>query len=439
MARILLINYYWPPSGGSAVQRWVDITSHFARLGIVADVVTIDDKIATYPFVDWKIGERIDSSTTIYRTNSAELFYLYNKLIGKKDKGQQNNDPKEKPGFLNKVARLVRGNFFLPDPRRGWNKFAFQKAVELIHAHQYDALFTAGPPQSTHLVGLKLKKHFPQIRWIADLHDYWTDNFNLKSFYRTRVAAAVDRAFEKKVLTQADVIMTHCRSSKQLLSRRVPRTAEKFIVHTMGYHGDLFADRSYKFKKQEAFVIAYTGLLLDSYKPEGFVKALRKLVDAHKEVPIIFRLAGYVYDGFFEQIKRNRLDVHFEYLGYVPQVQSVEVLKSSSVVLLINPKVPGNERIVPGKVYEYLAVEKPILGISTPGSENEVLINEARAGSNFDFDNTEGMFLYLDELVKSWKKNKQVDLPASSYHLRYERKREIEHLAQQLGLTNKPT
>src|SRR5690606_26173171 len=115
-------------------------------------------------------------------------------------------------GFLDKVARFVRGNFFLPDPRRGWNKHALDQVETLLQYNKYDAVFTAGPPQSTHLVGLVLKKKFPQLFWVADLHDYWTDNFNLKTFYRTAIAHKIDLDFEKQVVYQANAVLTHCHS-----------------------------------------------------------------------------------------------------------------------------------------------------------------------------------------------------------------------------------
>lgn len=428
MKKILLINYYWPPSGGSAVQRWLDITRYFDQLGIESHVITIDDKIATFPFTDYMLLERIAVSTKVYRTNSAELFFLYDKFLGKKKGKDQSSDPKEKKGFLNSVARFVRGNFLLPDPRLGWNKFAYKQAEILLGQHQFDAVFTAGPPQSTHLVGLKIKKKFPGVQWIADFHDYWTDNFNLKSFYRTRLATNIDRAFERKVLRKADFVMTHCRSSKSLLARRMGGDAEKILVHTMGYNGDLFSDKSYKGKPQEAFTIAYTGILLANYSPYGFLNALKRLCEVYPDVILRFKLAGHIYEDFWQEIESSQLEENFEFLGYVTQSESIELLKESSVVLLLNPRVPNNERIVPGKIYEYLAVEKPILSISNKGSENEWLVQEAQAGRNFEYDDVSGIFNFLDSQVKIWLEKRNVDLVASDKYLKYERKNEVSQL-----------
>lgn len=424
-----MINYYWPPSGGSAVQRWLDITRHFDQLGIQSYVITIDERIATYPFRDEKLLARVAESTQVYRTDSAELFHLYDRMMGRKPKESSANDPKESSGFLNKIARFVRGNFILPDPRRGWNRYAFQQAELLLREIQFDAVFTAGPPQSTHLVGLNIKKQFPKVKWIADFHDYWTDHFNLKSFYRTRIATYFDKRLEKKVLRNADFIMTHCRSSKKLLTERIGAEMDKIWVHTMGYNGDLFADKSYKYQTQDSFVIVYTGMLLENYSPNGFLEALQKLIISYPSLPIKLKIAGYVYEHFFQEIARFNVQAHFEFVGYVSQMESVQLLKEGSMVLLINPRVPNSERIVPGKIYEYFGVEKPILSISKKNSENEVLIQEMNAGSNYDYDDVPGIYHFLEQQLKLWQEKGHIDLPASDAHTQYVRTNEIVKLA----------
>ncbi len=175
--KILLLNYYWPPGGGPAVQRWLDITNYLSAYGIDTDVVTVDDKLATYPFRDETLMTRISPGTRIFRTGTSELFSIYKRFIGKGKVPANGLVDEPDPTFLQKAARFARGNFFLPDPRRGWNKHAYAQAAALIKTERIDVIFTAGPPHSTHLIGLKLKKHFPHIPWIADIHDYWTSDF----------------------------------------------------------------------------------------------------------------------------------------------------------------------------------------------------------------------------------------------------------------------
>lgn len=432
--KILLINYYWPPCGGSAVQRWLDLTNSFAKAGIACDVITIDDKIATFPFRDPRLNERIAESTTVYRTGSSELFYVYNRLFGRKTAlEKQSNIDITNTRFTQKIARFLRGNFFIPDPRRGWNKHALKKAEELIHQNHYEAIFTAGPPQSSHLIGLTLRKKFPKILWVADFHDYWTDNFNQKQFYRTAVAKWIDRRYEKAVLKYADWIMTHCQSSKNLLSKKVNGIAGKILVHTMGYNGDLFADKSYKGKRQDKFVIAYTGILAATYQPAVFLEAVARLIRNNPATPVQLTFAGAVSDEIAHKINELHLENHYKFLGYLSQKDAVELLQKSSVLFLCNPRVGDDRRIVPGKVYEYLAAEKPIISLSSPGSENEQLITAFHAGRNFDWNQDEEMFQYLQTLLTEWEKKKNLDLPDNADIIQFERSHEAASLMKKLG------
>jgi len=435
--QILLINYYWPPCGGSAVQRWLDLTNYFAREGIVSHVITIDDKIATFPFRDPQLMDRMANTTKVFRTGSSELFHIYDKLFGRTtQKEKQRNIDITSRKFTQKAARFLRGNFFIPDPRRGWNKHALRQAGDLLHSHHYEAVFTAGPPQSSHLIGLALKKKHPQIKWVADFHDYWTDNFNQKQFYSTAPAKWIDRNSEKKVLKNADRIMTHCQSAKKLLSEKVRGIEEKILIHRMGYNGQLFGDTSYKWKKQEEFVIAYTGILAATYQPEPFIKAVQTLIQRYPETPVKMRFAGAISTDIAEKIRLLGLEDNFEFLGYVSQKDSIALLQSATLLFLCNPKIGDDRLIVPGKIYEYLAAGKPIISLSSPGSENEQLIETCQAGRNFGWHQTEEIFKYLDSLMATWKDKKNLDLPDNEEVMRFERSVEAKVLIQKLGIIN---
>lgn len=433
--KILLINYYWPPCGGSAVQRWLDLTNNFAKEGIISDVITIDENIATFPFRDPQLIDRIADSTQVFRTGSSELFYIYDKLFGRvTQKERQLNIDITDQKFTQKIARFVRGNFLIPDPRRGWNKHALKQAEVLLGANHYDAVFTAGPPQSSHLIGLALKKKYPAIKWVADFHDYWTDNFNQKQFYRTAPAKWIDRHYEKDVLRRADWIMTHCSSSKKLLSGKVKATGDKILIHRMGYNGALFGDKSYKWKKQDTFVIAYTGILAATYRPEPFIEAVHKLIRCYPEIPIKMKLAGALSNDIEEKIKLCGIENNFDFLGYVSQKESVELLKNATILFLCNPKIGNDRLIVPGKIYEYLAVEKPIVSLSSPESENEQLIETFKAGKNFEWHQTEEIFHYLNSLMTIWKDKKNLDLPDNENVNQFERENESKALLKKLHL-----
>lgn len=425
--KILLLNYYWPPSGGPAVQRWLDITRYLAACGVHTYVVTVDEKKATYPFIDETLLGRIDRSTQTLRTGTSEWFGIYKRFIGKGKVPANGLVDEPEPNLLQKAARFARGNFFLPDPRRGWNKHAFSRAAALLRSEKIDVLFTAGPPHSTHLVGLRLKKHFPHLPWIADIHDYWTEISYLSKFYRTAVAGYVDKRLEKEVLWSADGIMTHCQSSKSLQCQKLAgRDCSKIFVHTMGFNEDLFHSRPPE--RQRRFEIIYTGIMADHYDPEMLFRALRTAMSERPDIPVSLKFVGILASTIRDRIIELGLGHVLNELPYMPHTAAIDELYKATVVFLINPKFE-NERIhVPGKIYEYLAVLKPILSISPHGSENEQIILGMNAGRNFDRSEQEQFSHYLVGLMDRWQEDRNVDLPENPAIRMYGRRHESEKL-----------
>ncbi|HEY0298235.1 MAG TPA: glycosyltransferase [Arachidicoccus sp.] len=423
MKKILLLNYYWPPSGGSAVQRWLDITNNLEKLDVQTYVITIDEKCATFPFIDETLNGRIAGTTKVFKTGSSELFYLYNLITGKKkDKFDERVVNKTKDSFVGKVSRFVRGNFFIPDPRKGWNPHAYKKAVEIINTYKIDIVFTAGPPQSTHLIGLKLKKHFPDIKWIADIHDFWTDIYILKSFYRTKLAHYFDKKLESKVLHTANMIMTHSRSSKMIFENKLKPGIDKnkIFVYTMGFNETLF-QRQENALAQKEFIIFYSGILSKKNKAEFFLRIFKELVDANPVFPIKLKFAGSIYKELIDDIQSLSLENHVEYLGYLSHETLVKKLYESTALLLINPFFEDEKYHVPGKLYEYIAAYKPIISISSKDSENEAIIHECNAGKNFDWNEMEQLKKHLSQLMAQWMQSKNIDLPLNANVHKYGR------------------
>jgi glycosyltransferase involved in cell wall biosynthesis len=421
--KILLLNYYWPPSGGSAVQRWLDITNNLSALDIHTTVVTVDEQQATYPYIDESLLGRIDPSTKTYRTPTSGLFGFYKKYIGKGKVPAIGLVDEPDPTFLQKVARFARGNIFLPDPRRGWNRHAYARAAALLEQEQIKIVFTAGPPHSSHLIGLRLKKNFPHIRWIADIHDYWTEISYLSKFYRTAAAAWFDRRMELQVLRNADRVMTHCQSSVRLQCEKLKaQNCEKVFIHTMGFNEDLF--HAPAGTKQTHFEIIYTGIIAEHYEPGILFRALRTAMSRHPAIPVKLKFVGALSPAIREEAVGLGLDAILEEVPYLPHAQVVEHLYGSTALFLINPKFENESMHVPGKLYEYLAVFKPIISVSPHGSENEQIIERMKAGRNFDRKEESDLARYLCELMEQWKQRGTVDIPENPdirvYGRRYE-------------------
>lgn len=132
MKKILIITYYWPPSGGAGVQRWLKFSKYLPEFGYQPVVLTVDDAMASYAQTDYSLLQEVGPETQVHRTRTFEPYNLYRKLSGKKEIPYGGFSNQKKVTVFEKLSRLIRGNLFLPDPRRGWNRYALRKALELI-------------------------------------------------------------------------------------------------------------------------------------------------------------------------------------------------------------------------------------------------------------------------------------------------------------------
>ena len=206
MKKILIITYYWPPSGGPGVQRWLKFSKYLPEFGYDPIIITVDPEKAEYPIKDHTLEQDVRVGQIVYRTDCSGIYEYYKKLTKAQSAPYSGFVNEGTPSLKQKIARFIRGNFFLPDARRGWNKHAYHQAIQIIQAEKIDAVITTGPPMSTHLVGQKLKKHF-HLHWIADFRDPWTDIYYYNKMYPTPVAKAIDRKYERNVLLDADQVV----------------------------------------------------------------------------------------------------------------------------------------------------------------------------------------------------------------------------------------
>ncbi|MEK9782555.1 MAG: glycosyl transferase family 1, partial [Flavobacteriales bacterium] len=202
--KILLLTYYWPPSGGSGVQRWMYFAKHLKAMGWEPIVITVAPNVAAYPVWDASLAQEVENITVI-RTASREPLRWYQRWTGGSTVLPQGAVPRKH--LLQKLAAFVRGNFFLPDARKGWVPFAIQAAEQQLAQHSIGHLITTGPPHSTHLVGLAIKKKH-SLQWWADFRDPWSTVFYNSDFYRLSYAQKKDARLEREVLQKADGILT---------------------------------------------------------------------------------------------------------------------------------------------------------------------------------------------------------------------------------------
>ena len=393
MNKVLIITYYWPPSGGAGVQRWLKFSKYFPEFGWEPIILTIDPLYSAYPVTDDSLTNEIPATLKVYKTPARDYFSIYK------------NDKTKIPaaGFANsvnntfkgKIMRFIRGNFFIPDPRRGWNKYAFRKACEIIEAEGIKHIITTSPPHSTQLIGLRLKKKFPGIKWVADLRDPWTDIYYYRLFYPTLISKMIDRRYENKVLTVSDRIITVGKSLKALFSSKIPEAGRKTEIISNGYDEEDFA--SLAPSNPGIFTVTYTGTLSDVYPVDGFLEALQVINEKMSDFRL--RFIGTVSSNMKDLILSKILSSKVEFIPYVDHNAAIKYMADSTILLLIIPDHQSNNSIITGKLFEYIAAGKPIICLGPVNGDAAEIIKETGLGMTFSYMDSKGISDYLSSMI----------------------------------------
>jgi len=390
--KALVIVYYWPPSGGSGVQRWTYFTRYLEEFGIVPTVVTVDPNYASYPSFDKSLEEKV-RHVRVYRTKTMEPLRFYSFLKGG---NKQSNIPQGsvggvKKGVFDKLSLYIRGNFFIPDARVGWNRYAYAKAEELLKTEHFDCIITTGPPHSTHLVGLKLKQRFP-VKWLADFRDPWTDIFYNDLFNRTERNKRKDLALELAVLEQADLVLTVGPALRELLIRKIPASPDK--VHYIFNGFDAEKLEGLQRSPNKRFTISYIGIIGSNYPYRAFIESLKNCLKQHPEWELTIRLTGRIEQEVIAAFK-ELTSVELIISGNVSHREALQTMVNADLLLLILPMNELSKIIVSGKLMEYIACGVPILGIINPESDAAHVIRDYAQGQAFHPDNITGIETFL--------------------------------------------
>lgn len=403
MKKALIITYYWPPAGGPGVQRWLKMAKYLPEFGIQPTILTVDSEKATYPLRDETLLEDLPAHLKTFYTDTSELFNLYKKTSGRKEvpfSGFVNES--DKPGPRQKISKWIRGNILIPDPRRGWNKYAVKKAREIIKQESIDLIITTSPPHSSQLIGLQLKKEFPQIKWLADLRDPWTDIYYYNQFYPSKLAKQIDLNYEKQVLLKADYISVVSASMKRLLAGKIANNqSDKFLVVPNGFDEDDFKENN-KYTSNSIFTITYTGTITSQYQIDSFLTVTEEI---SKDQNLKLQFVGKRDEHLEKKLmKLNLQNLEVELLSNVAHSKSIKFLQNADALLLGIPDIKDNEGIITGKIFEYLAAKKPIVGIGPVDGDAATILKETDSGEMFDYSNKTEVKQFLKMLMTEQSK-----------------------------------
>ena len=397
---ILIITYYWPPSGGSGVQRWVYFSKYLKKLGYSPIVLTIDLKSASYPAIDRSLINETQGIPVHYvkSFNWIKIYSWFKK--GKKDKIPQGEFSKK--GLVDHIAAFIRGNFFIPDARVNWAKSAIKEALRIVKSHKIEKIITTGPPHSTHLIGLHLKKQL-NLKWIADFRDPWTDIFYVKSFYRLSFAKKKDKLFERKVLSNANAIITTTSENFQKdLQSKISINQNFFKIYN-GYDSDLF--KKIKKRKNKDFQIVFTGLLTENHPYKEFIESFIKFLKKDPKVNVKIILAGSISEKILNEF--NRIS-NIEFHGYINHQDAVNLMIDGNILLNFMYKQEKNTTMISGKLIEYMATGNPVLMIGDKKSEASKLLSKQTYNLTADPKETKIISNFIKSNYINWLEKKEI-------------------------------
>lgn len=405
MKKVLIISYYWPPSGGIGVLRCLKIAKYLREFGWEPVVFTAEN--ADYPGHDETNFKDIPEGITILKCPIFEPYKYYRQLMGKSSDENVNNalvanDDKE--SLMHKFSVWVRSNFFIPDARAFWIKPAVKFLSSYLEENKVDAIFSDGPPHSNTMIACHLKDKF-NIPWLADFQDPWTQVDYYQKLILTDWADKKHHRLEQWALKSADRISIVSDTWKGDLESI---GAQNVSVIVWGYDEDDYKNLQANLDKK--FTITHTGLIGEDRNPAELLEVVAELIDENKDFAedIEIQLIGQVDISIRKNIEQYNLQSCVKVIEQVNRAEALQFCADSQMLLLLLNQAANAAGRIPGKLFEYLAVRRPILCLGNPKGDSANIIRNAQAGEAFDYQDKQALKVYLHESYNQFRSEKQL-------------------------------
>ena len=408
--KVLIVTYYWPPAGGPGVQRWLKFAKYLPEFGWEPIIYTPENP--SYPLVDETLIKEVPQDLKIVKTNIWEPYQIAEKFSksNKKFKGGQ-FDVGKNQSFVSKLSIFIRGNFFIPDARKFWVKPSIKFLKEYLTENHIDTIVTTGPPHSLHLIGLELKKELPNLKWIADFRDPWTEISYYKHLKLTSSSDKKHRQLEKSVFENADLTLATSYTDAENFRKN---GANAFCI-TNGFDKQETTEGSNPFLSAQKFTLSYVGVLEQLRNPENLWNAIYFLLNNNQDFADDFELkfVGRIDEIILQQLKHLGIDHIVNNLGYLAHDESVNEMENSDLLLITNFPNESSKGIIPGKLFEYLATGKQIISFGPKDADVETILNKTKAGKHFDYSESAEISDFILSLYKDWKSGKSIQNSAN--------------------------
>ncbi len=419
--RLLVVTYYFPPSGGAGVQRPTKWVRYLPDHGVAPTVLTV--RAGAYPHLDRAMLADVPPGVPVVRTAAPDPFGVYARLTGR-DRSEAVSARTHRVGdseaLAERASRWIRANVFVPDARVGWVPFAMRAARRLHREAPFDAVVTTGPPHSAHLVGRALHRA-AGVPWVADFRDPWTAIHYLGALGRSGWASRRDRALEASVLAEADALTTVSDPLRADLLALAPGARVETIRN--GFDPADFSTPSPAVRR-DRFEVTYVGTLFGV--PAALLDAMVAVPEVH------LRVVGTAPEALADAAAARGLADRVTVEPTVGHTEAVARMRAAPLLLLtVEAAWSYAAAVVPGKTYEYLAAARPVLGIGPPGEAADIL-RATGAGAMLDPADAAAVTATLRTHVDAWTEGSPLDGAAPDVLAPYSRDVQAGELARLL-------
>lgn len=361
--RLLVVTYYFPPSGGAGVQRPLKWVRYLPDANVEPVVLTVRE--GAYPHLDRGMTADVPPGVVVERTPAPDPFGVYGRMTGRsRDEAVAARTGRvgESARPAERLARWARANVFVPDARVGWVPFALARAHRILRERPIDVVLTTGPPHSAHLVGRALRRQ--GLPWIADFRDPWTEIHYHDALARTGAAQRLDARLEQSVLRTADAVVTVSDPLREALTAKGARGPVVTIRN--GFDPADFAGPPEPVQT-DRFEVAYVGTLYGV--PTTLLDAVARLRQRGGLEHASLHVIGSVPDGLHAAAEARGLGGMLHVTPAVPHAEAVRAMQRAALLLLTVEPWSYADAVVPGKTFEYLASGRPTLALGPPEGE----------------------------------------------------------------------
>lgn len=340
----------------------------------------------------------------------------------------------KKQSLFSKLSVWIRGNLFIPDPRKFWVRPSVKFLLEYLEKNRIETIITTGPPHSMHLIGYKLKKKKPDLKWIVDMRDPWSEWGFLETLRVSSFARILHKRLEGQVLKSADTVLTVTPSWVKMLERLSGRSIK---LLTNGYDEADFSN--IVFQRTGIFTIRHVGIINERCDPRPFLLALESLCRENLQFreAVKVEFIGTIHPGFKDFVENNKfLKSKVSFVEQMPHRELLTTYGSASLLLLVLTGYKEPESYLPGKLFEYLATGLPIMGVGPKEGDAAFILADTKAGDMMESEDSVGIQDKLNTRFSEWKvSGRQLQVSNQAIHP-YSRRRLTERLVMLLMNTS---